>query len=382
MGTDHNPVSAEFSNILCVADMNITAALDHCLTELALPEVFIQRAKQMSLVDKHGFLGLRAVTKLEESRAMLYRIYVPTVYEAGVMNYIAELTDLKIGGRGCILAQRIGLHRSVQLSFDMEKLDRLCGRSEKPPNKNEYAMISCIVSRGSGESLAEAVLELGVCVPVISFGNGMGLRDKLGLMRITVPVEKEIIWFIVPRYDANLVERTLILRARLDIPGQGFLYKIFVRAPVINLRVRHGERIHAATMEQVIAAMDEVRGSSDWRRFGSKKHESGGKNKTENRGLFFIGQEEEVETFRRMAMENGARGATLNQLEMRSYITETKGQIMESHSRSLCDIITSPEVEEKILKHAALINLFDSGRTSVLKTFDVELPSVIHRQHP
>ena len=371
-------MKTEFSSIRCVADVHITKALEQCLAELEMPEVFVQRAKQMSLLDKQGFLGLRPVSKLEESRALLYRISLPSVYETGLINRIVEAADLKLGGRGCIVAQRVSLIHSMDLRFNTEKLEKLCGRSKVP--KEEHALIACIVPRGLGDALAEAVLELGICVPVVFFGVGMGFRDKLGLLRITIPVEKEIIWFVVPSSDALLVEKTIILQARLDIPGRGFLYRINVHAPVVNLRVRHGKRSHAATMEQVIAALDEVRGSSDWRRVSSKNLESEGKSKSDNtRALFFIGEEEDVKTFRQMAMENGARGATLSEVEMRSYIAKTQEQIMESHSRSLCDIITSRSVEEKVLEHVTQSGLFGKGRTCVLKTFDVELSSAMRR---
>jgi len=367
-----------FSCVICVADINITSALDQCLAELALPEVFVQRAKQMSLEDKHGFLG-RQITKLVESRAMIYRIYVPSEYEIGLVNRIVDATDLKMGGRGCIIVQHIDNYRSNRLLYDTEKLDRLCGRAEKAAQK-EHALISCTVPRGHGDALAEALLELGICVPIIFFGTGVGLRDRLGLMRITVPVEKEIIWFIVPATDAILVEKIIIPRAGLDIPGMGFLYMMYIHAPVVNLRVRHGKRVHAATMEQIIAALDEVRGSSDWRRFGSKKQDLAGKNRsTSTRALFFIGEEDDVETFRKAAMENGARGATLNALELRSYAAKTQDAAKESHSRLLCDIVTTRAVEEKIMEHIAKTDLLDSGKHCGLKTFDVEVPSVIRK---
>ena len=372
-------MNTDFSSILCVADLNITDALDKCLEDMALPEVFIQRAKQMCLVDKQGFLGLRPVTKLEENRALLYRINVPSKYGEGVMSRIIETTDLQMGGRGCIFETPVCFHRPEDISFDIEKLERLCGGVEKIP-REDHTLLSCIVPRGLGDSLARAVLERGVCVPIVFFGTGVGIRDRLGLMRITVPVEKEVIWFIVPRTDSNHLEKTIIAKARLDVPGQGFLYKFFIRAPVVNLRVRYGKRIHAATMEQVIAALDEVSGSSEWRRFGSRMTKLHDENKSDNtRALFFIGEDEDVETFRRMAMENGARGATLNEVDMRSYAARKAEQVMESRSRSLCDIVTSRAVEEKLLENIRGTNLFDPGKSWVLKTFDVELSPVIQR---
>ena len=195
-------MKTDFSSILCVADMNITDALDKCLGDLALPEVFVQRAKQMCLVDKQGFLGLRPVTKLEENRALIYRINVPSQYADGVITRIVEATDLKMGGRGSIFTQPIGLHRIEPLSFDIDKLEKLNANGEKLLHE-EHVVLTCIVTRSLGDSVARAILDQGVCVPIAFFGDGVGMRDRLGLMRITVPVEKEVIWFVVPRQDAN-----------------------------------------------------------------------------------------------------------------------------------------------------------------------------------
>ncbi|MDR2069935.1 MAG: hypothetical protein LBP81_00755 [Treponema sp.] len=376
-----------FSTIICIADVNITDLLDKTLADLALPEVFVQRAKQMFLIDKRGFLGLRPVTRHDESRALFFHFYVPSRFEHGVMRRIAEATDLRMGGRGCIFAQRGLIRRGAPLYFDEAKLEALCG-SDDELQAEDYACICCTVSRGEGEALAAAVLELGLCVPIVFFGSGVGLRDKLGLLRITIPVEKEIIWFLVPRSDAELVEKTLIPRARFDVPGHGFLYKSFVHAPVVNLRVRQGKRVHAATMEQVIAAMDEVRGSSDWRRLGAKTDDLSG-NSTETtggmKGLFFIGEEEEVEIFRKTAMASGARGATLNHLEMRSYRAAAQDQIKESrskersskesHSRELCDIIIPSDIERSILASLEETGLFAAGRSCILKILPLGRPA-------
>ncbi|MDR1840265.1 MAG: hypothetical protein LBQ93_11870 [Treponema sp.] len=370
-------MEANLSSITCVADMNISGILDQCLTDLGLPEVFIQPAKQMSLSDNQGFLGLRPTTSLAENRAFIYRITVPSEYEAGMVHRIAETTDLKMGGRGCMFAKNVNINRGAPLAFDTEKLDRLCGRSSETP-ADDHVLACCTVPRGGADALARAVLDLGICVPIIFFGEGMGLRDKLGLMRITIPVEKEIIWFIAPRSDEELVEKTIIPRARLDIPGRGFLYKCYIRSPVVNLRIRQGKRVHAATMEQVIAALDDVQGSRDWRRLGSKPKESedGEKKTVSFRGLFFIGDEKEVELFRRTAMDNGARGATFNSVEKRSY-SNTNDRAMESNSRQLCDIIASQAVEDRIKEAITKIGLFDNDKTCVFRTFDVEMPVIM-----
>ncbi|GHV71593.1 hypothetical protein AGMMS49928_24100 [Spirochaetia bacterium] len=373
-------MKTEFSNIICVADVNVTELMEKALGELALPEVFVQQAKQMFLTDKRGLFGLRSRTKLEESRAVVYRFNVPLKFGQGVMRHIVNATDLRMGGRGCIYSHPTTLYRGTSLKYDEERLESICG-TDKAQIMEDYALICCTVTRGLGDTLSQAVLELGVCVPIVFFGSGVGLRDRLGLLRITVPVEKEVLWFLVPRSDAELVEKTLIPRARLDVPGHGFIYKRYVHAPVVNLRVRHGKRVHAASMEQVIAALDEVRGSSDWRRLGSRKIESllkGANNTNAMKGLFFIGEEEEADLFRRTAMDNGARGATLNVLEMRSYRAHEQGQsaeeAMESLSREFCDIIIPLNLEETIISKIEKTGLFEAGKSCMLKVIPAERP--------
>jgi hypothetical protein len=52
---------------------------------------------------------------------------------------------------------------------------------------------------------------------------------------------------------------------------------------------------------------------------------------------------------------------------------------MKSHSRSLCDIIVSSEVEERILENIGKTGLFDKGKSCVLKAFATEMPMAIRR---
>ena len=158
------------------------------------------------------------------------------------------------------------------------------------------------------------VLEMGLCVPIVSFGEGMGLRNKLGLLRITIPVDKEILYFVVPERDTALVEGVAVHKARLDKPGQGFIYRYQVRAYAVNLRVRAGKRSHAASMEQVISVLDELRGSSDWRRLEPVKAKAM-KGKAAVNGsnlacLSILAEEGSVGGFVRAAMDAGAGGAT------------------------------------------------------------------------
>jgi hypothetical protein len=76
--------------------------MDEALKGLAIPEVFVQRGKQVALADRSGWFGLRSATMMVESRAWIYRFHVPQPFEAVVMRRVTETADLHLPGRGSI----------------------------------------------------------------------------------------------------------------------------------------------------------------------------------------------------------------------------------------------------------------------------------------
>ncbi|MDR1955892.1 MAG: hypothetical protein LBQ30_03465 [Treponema sp.] len=355
---------ASFSKISCVVNDTVAPLIDKVLKDLAIPELYIQQAKQISLLDRSTWWGLRSSTTLEEARTVFYRFYVPAQYETGTMRRIAEAADLYLPGRGSIYAKTIRMLRKTPLIFDREKLETLVGSED--PGKDNYAVIYCIVQRGAATSLAATVLEMGLCVPLISFGHGMGLRDRLGLLRITIPVEKEVIYFIVPKIDAELLESVIVHKARLDLPGQGFLYKTYIRAVAVNLHVRRGKRHYAATMEQVIATLDDLRGSSEWRRLGAS---SGDKPEQETQEslacLSLIAEEGTLNVFGKAALDAGAGGATFIPLELRSHHEDTHAP--SSHAREICDLVVSTAIKDTLLEEVSLTGIFEGENPGMLE---------------
>lgn len=347
-----------YSKISCVADVNVAPAVAEALRDLRLPEVFVQRAKQISLEETRGPLGLGfgSSVRAAEDRAELLRWYVPRRFEAGVMRRVAEAADLYLPGRGSLFAEDAGVRRGGTLEFDEALLAELSAEGGSRPEA--YAVLCCIVQRGMAGPLADVILDLGLCVPVVSFGEGMGLRNKLGLLRITIPVDKEVIYFVVPERDADLVEGLAVHKARLDRPGQGFIYRFPVRAAAVNLRVRRGKRSSAASMEQVIAALDELRGSSDWRRLAPAKPSRGAAAREGAEQLYclsLVTQEGLVGEFVRAAMDAGAGGATLVPLEHRSYAA---GKDRPEHARETCDLIVPEAVVGPVIEAAEARGLF------------------------
>lgn len=355
-------VRTGLSRITCAVDSRLSQTIDEALSDMAIPEAFIQRGKQDSFVERSRLFGFGSRTELAESRADIYRFYAPADYEEAVARRVAEAADLYLPGRGTLFAETVDLLTPEAPAYDFSKIASAC--ADRPCGKplEGHAVLCCIVQRGMGEALARTVLEMGLCVPIVSYGEGMGLRNKLGLLRITIPVDKEVLYFVVPERDAELLEGVAVHKARLDRPGQGFIYRFGVRAYAVNLRVRSGRRSHAASMEQVISALDELRGSSEWRRFSPAKAAGArGRRGAADPGLVclsLVAEEGSVGNFVRAAMDEGAGGATLVPLSRRRYDGVPDTGTGVSNARESCDLIVRRELSERILETVAANGLF------------------------
>lgn len=357
--TQTGMVGESMSKISCVADAQVSPLVVEALEDLALPELFIQRCKQVTLENRPRFLGFGSRTDMAQDRAELFRFYVPKRHEAGVLRRVSEAADLYLPGRGSIFAEDASVYRGDAAGFDEARLQALA--PGEPGPAEQHAVLCCIVQRGMADTLASTILEMGLCVPIISFGEGMGLRNRLGLLRITIPVDKEVIYFIVPERDADLLEGIAVHKARLDRPGQGFIYRYRVRARAVNLRVLRGKRSQVASMEQVIAVIDDLRGSSEWRRFSpaGRKKDRAGAAAGSLVCVSLITEEGQVGSFVSAAMEAGAGGATLVALEHRSYTGRNPG--LASHARETCDLIIPAGILDAVLAAVEAAGLYKPG---------------------
>jgi hypothetical protein len=165
-------------------------------------------------------------------------------------------------------------------------------------------------------------------------------------------------------------------KARLDRPGQGFIYRCRVRAAAVNTRMSRSRRRHVASMEQVILAVDSLQGSTDWRRITAPSRGRGGQT---DEGpalacLSVICDEGRAGDFVRAAMEAGAGGATLMRLGYR----DLPGAAVEhretspSHARETCDLIVPADLTDDILEALADRGLFEPEVYGLVEITKVE----------
>jgi nitrogen regulatory protein P-II 1 len=88
----------------------------------------------------------------------------------------------------------------------------------------DVALITCIVQRGSGDTIVRAAQDAGAQGATVYYAKGGGIRERLGLLGVAVEVEKEVVNIIVSTEQKELVFNTIYLAGQLDTPGMGIAF--------------------------------------------------------------------------------------------------------------------------------------------------------------
>ena len=87
----------------------------------------------------------------------------------------------------------------------------------------DASLITCIVQRGRADEVVKAAQEAGAQGATIHFGRGTGVRERLGILGLTIEAEKEFISIVVANDQANRIFDKMYVAAQLDTPGMGFM---------------------------------------------------------------------------------------------------------------------------------------------------------------
>ncbi len=88
----------------------------------------------------------------------------------------------------------------------------------------DVALITCIVQRGMADQVVQAAQDAGAQGATIYYARGGGVRERLGILGLTVEVEKEVINIVVAADHVDRVFERMYIAGKLDTPGMGFLY--------------------------------------------------------------------------------------------------------------------------------------------------------------
>lgn len=332
----------------------ITAAVARSLTRNVIDALFavgikdlhVTPAKSSVIQEPAGFLSMFRRNDLREDPADVIQVLVPRTHQAAVQMLIANKAQLHIPGRGSVISEDVELIRGHDMC--LENADIQSFKPNTVQLQHELMGICCIVQRGQGDTVARVALDTGVGVPTINYGTGTGVRDKMGLLRITIPAEKEIIHVATSSYDAEVTMEMMIEAGKLDQPGKGFIYTFPLQQGLLNLKVSQGKQRHAASIEQIVAAMDHIKGGTEWRR-RSETQASGGQKRSYLSGLYdltLICDEGKGGDLVRAAMSAGAAGATIYRMKHVSPADSPRSVI--APSREAASMIVSDSQIESI----------------------------------
>ena len=181
-------------------------------------------------------------------------------------------------------------------------------------SKSEMEAICCICEKGIADDIAKAALQNGAPGPTVTFGEGGGVRDKIPMLRITKDPEKEFVWCVVEKSEADDVFAEMARAGRITEPGRGFMYSIPVSSGLINVSSTISSSAHGANMEQIISAIDEIKGGKDWRTLADESKSKALKTTfLENLvGLYCIVPRDQYSTVYDAILEAGAPGVSTN----------------------------------------------------------------------
>lgn len=293
----------------------LTEKAINLLTKLGLNSVIVENARcvrQNVYASRWGFARLKV--ELIDTPTDIIRFAVSKDCSDCILCKLIKELELKTPGRGAVYSQNL-LQSSAQ---EIQKPEIEQGKPEQL--LNDLTLITGIQSKsGSSENLSRTALKLGAGVPVVGLGLGAGFRDQLGLLRITISPEKEIVYLMVPSHDANGLQNLLIDEGQLDRPDGGFLYQTPIRAGMVDPLLRIGHQEHAASIEQIIAAIDDLKKSTAWRKriFGVEdSSKTTYKKGITHNELSFVCHDDYGDELMQAAIEGGAQGATMKKVRM------------------------------------------------------------------
>ena len=95
---------------------------------------------------------------------------------------------------------------------------------EDQGRQTNLQLITCTVQRGKADEVVKAAMKAGAPGATIYFARGTGIRERLGLLRIVISPEKEVIQIVAFNQDVDAVFDAMVEAGKLDTPGMGFIF--------------------------------------------------------------------------------------------------------------------------------------------------------------
>ena len=354
--------------ITCTIYNSVTSKALDALKSLGVQEYHLEPNRAVVLRQRSGILGIGAGIVLEEEPADRIIFFVPAADGEAALQALVAACELNIPGRGSAVCEAVDIVQNSVL--EQHSLTPVPG-TETIATQSELTSLTCTVQQGRGDNIIKSLLGLGVPMPQVTAGLGTGLRDKLSLIRVALPAEKDVVHAVVSPHEATDILASLVNIGKLDQLGSGFIYESPLARGVINNMVIRGQP-HSASIEQLIAAVDDLSGSTDWRR---RSLDGNDPNKQHNYlsdlvSLTLICNESRANELVQAAMAAGAAGATLSKLRY-ARTDGTAGNV--SPAREITDLVIGKQNVEPIAAALEAEGVFDAKTAGVIVLKPVSL---------
>lgn len=335
--------------ITITVDRQISEAVTKELISIGIKKFYTEAARTSILEEKEGMCSFISRRRLAYSPAINITFFTGEEFENTLLSYLAAKFDFNAPGKGVIFSSNLTWIKSHPLCSGSESPVKIAF-AKKVHIFKELQGLCCIVSRGQGDGIAGVCLDAGAGVPVVTFGTGGGLRDKLGLLRITIPAEKELVNLVMSRYDIDSLMEIIIDEGKMDEPGKGFIYTYQVKKGIVDTKISRGRRGQVASIEKIVSAIDSIKGTMEWRKSRLDKNRNKRRAYLKNFcELVLICDEGYSIPLMKAAMESGATGSTISKIH---YHCEPGGEKQIPSTRQMCRMVVS---QNKVRAVAAAI---------------------------
>jgi nitrogen regulatory protein PII len=318
-----------------------------------------------TLVQQHWYQSLLPAISPEQE---ILHLIVPGQEVDRLMEQIAIVGKLQLYGAGSIFATPCeelicaddyplwtpGVYRFESESFDIKF------------KRNLFALMHT-TDRGTAEPIARAAIKAGAQGATIAYVRGYGLRDRLGLLRITKRHEKELVIVVVDEFDLDAVFQAMAQAGNVEQPGRGFIYQLPVSKGLTNLASVFQAKKHSVSIHQLVRAIDSLSGSTQWRANPLLVHDPRASEfATDSRGvsrdlrlLNVVSQRKDSETLLQMFLEQGVSGASISNWRF--------ADTQSSHSQTGLRINREFGCVTMVAPPSKVVNLIELFRDAVVK---------------
>jgi len=131
--------------------------------------------------------------------------------------------------------------------------------------KNNLYGIFALIQSGRTDNAIKAAMQAGSHGPIVYFVEGRGTRDRVGWLKITKKPYEEVVMVLVEDIDRARVKEALVSAGRVNTLGGGIIFEIPIERGLVNLPTSISNKSRLASNEQIIAAVDQLMGNTDWR---------------------------------------------------------------------------------------------------------------------